>query len=151
MGCSHAKPKSEPGPRAAGATAKGKLPQHAETPHAQTQDDQPSSAGSRSIYFAFDSALIAYGAQPVLQEVRSQEKSTRRALRVEGNCDERGTTEYNLALGDRRARATAKYLQAMGVPKDKLEVVTYGSERPKNPGHNEEAWANNRRADLVWR
>jgi peptidoglycan-associated lipoprotein len=149
VGCSHAKPKSEAGPRAAGATAKSELPQHAETAHAQ--DDQPSSAGSRSIYFAFDSALIAYGAQPVLQEVRSQEKSTRRALRVEGNCDERGTTEYNLALGDRRARATAKYLQAMGVPKDKLEVVTYGSERPKNPGHNEEAWANNRRADLVWR
>jgi peptidoglycan-associated lipoprotein len=149
VGCSHAKPKSEPGPRAAGATAKGELPQHAET--ARAQDDQTPSTGSRSIYFAFDSSLIAYGAQPVLQEVRSQEKSTRRALRVEGNCDERGTTEYNLALGDRRARAAAKYLQAMGVPKDKLEVATYGSERPKNPGHNEEAWANNRRADLVWR
>jgi peptidoglycan-associated lipoprotein len=70
---------------------------------------------------------------------------------VEGNCDERGTTEYNLALGDQRARAAAKYLQTMGVPKEKLEVVTYGSERPKNPGHNEEAWANNRRADFVWR
>jgi peptidoglycan-associated lipoprotein len=149
VGCSHAKPRSEAGPRAAGATAKHELLQHAET--AQAEGDQPSSAGSRSIYFAFDSALIAYGAQPVLQEVRSQEKSTRRALRVEGNCDERGTTEYNLALGDRRARAAAKYLQAMGVPKDKLEVVTYGSERPKNPGHNEEAWANNRRADFIWR
>jgi len=149
MGCSHAKPKSEAGPRAASATAKGELPQHAEM--AQAQDDQTRSAGSRSIYFAFDSSLIAYGAQPVLQEVLSQEKTSGSALRVEGNCDERGTTEYNLALGDRRARAAAKYLQAMGVPKDKLEVVTYGSERPKNPGHNEEAWANNRRADLVWR
>jgi peptidoglycan-associated lipoprotein len=149
MGCSHAKPKSEPGPRAAGATAKGELPQDAETAHAQ--DDQTPSTESRSVYFAFDSALIPYGAQPVLQDVLSQEKSTRRALRVEGNCDERGTTEYNLALGDRRARAAAKYLQAMGVPNENLEIVSYGSERPKNPGHDEEAWANNRRADFVWR
>jgi peptidoglycan-associated lipoprotein len=149
VGCSHAKPKSEPGPRTAGATAKGELPQHAETAHAQ--DDQPSSAGSRSIYFAFDSALIAYGARPVLQEVRSEEKTSGRALRVEGNCDERGTTEYNLALGDQRARVAAKYLQAMGVPEENLEIVSYGSERPKNPGHDEEAWANNRRADFVWR
>ena len=149
VGCSHAKPKSEAGPRAAGATAKRELPQHAETAHAQ--DDQPSSAGSRSIYFAFDSALIAYGARPVLQEVRSEEKTSGRALRVEGNCDERGTTEYNLALGDQRARVAAKYLQAMGVPEENLEIVSYGSERPKNPGHDEEAWANNRRADFVWR
>jgi len=149
MGCSHAKPKNESGPRTVAATAKGELPQHAETAHAQ--DDHIPSAGSRSVYFAFDSALIPYGAQPVLQEVLSQEKTSRRALRVEGNCDERGTTEYNLALGDRRARSAAKYLQAMGVPKENLEIVSYGSERPKNPGHNEEAWANNRRADFVWR
>ena len=151
VGCSHAKPKSEPGLRTARATANGERPQHAETAHAQTEDDQPSSAGSRSIYFALDSALIAYGAQPVLQEVRSQEKASGRALRVEGNCDERGTTEYNLALGDQRARVAAKYLQAMGVPEENLEIVSYGSERPKNPGHDEEAWANNRRADFVWR
>jgi peptidoglycan-associated lipoprotein len=72
-------------------------------------------------------------------------------VRVEGNCDERGTTEYNLALGDKRARAAAEYLQRLGVSRNKLEVVSFGSERPKNPGHNEEAWANNRRADFILR
>lgn len=149
MGCSHAKPKTEPGSKAVRATAKAEMPSRAETAHAET--DQAPSPGAPSIYFAFDSALIPYGAQPVLQEVLSHEKTSGRALRVEGNCDERGTTEYNLALGDRRARAAARYLQAMGVPKEKLDVVSYGSERPKNPGHTEEAWANNRRADFVWR
>jgi peptidoglycan-associated lipoprotein len=148
IGCSHAKPKTDPGPKAA-PTPNTYLPKHAET--AQEGDGQARSAGAPSIYFAFDSSLIAYGAQPVLQEVVARERTLGRTVRVEGNCDERGTTEYNLALGDKRARAAAKYLQAMGVPKDRLEIVTYGSERPKNPGHNEEAWANNRRDDFVWR
>ena len=149
VGCSHAKPKTCPGQAATSATPNADLPKRAETAHAKNSDAR--SARDPSIYFAFDSSLIAYGAQPVLQEVVALEKASGRTVRVEGNCDERGTTEYNLALGDRRARAAAKYLQDMGVSRQKLEVVTYGSERPKNPGHDEEAWANNRRDDFVLR
>jgi peptidoglycan-associated lipoprotein len=152
VGCSHAKPKTGPGPEVASATPNTDLPKRAETADAtDAKEGDARSTRDPSIYFAFDSSLIAYGAQPVLQEVVALEKASGRTVRVEGNCDERGTTEYNLALGDRRARAAAKYLQDMGVPKQKLEVVTYGSERPKNPGHDEEAWANNRRDDLVLR
>lgn len=152
VGCSHATPKTGPGSEVTSATPNAELPKRADTADAtDAKEGDASSARDHSIYFAFDSSLIAYGAQPVQQEVVALEKDSGRTVRVEGNCDERGTTEYNLALGDRRARAAAKYLQDMGVPKQKLEVVTYGSERPKNSGHDEEAWANNRRDDFVLR
>lgn len=69
-------------------------------------------------------------------------------LVVEGHCDERGTAEYNLALGERRARAAADYLVNLGVPTGKLSIVSYGKERPLDPGHNEAAWAKNRRDEF---
>ena len=70
-------------------------------------------------------------------------------LTVEGHCDERGTDEYNLALGERRARSAKNYLSATGVDKNRIATVTYGEERPVNPEHNEEAWAQNRRDHFV--
>jgi len=70
---------------------------------------------------------------------------------VEGLCDERGTDEYNLALGDRRARATMNYLVALGVAADRLSTVSYGKERPVCVEHSEECWALNRRAHIVVR
>ncbi len=70
-------------------------------------------------------------------------------MTVEGHCDERGTDEYNLALGERRARAAKNYLLASGVDKDRISTVTYGEERPLDTGHNEEAWAKNRRGHFV--
>jgi peptidoglycan-associated lipoprotein len=66
-------------------------------------------------------------------------------VRVEGHCDERGTVEYNLALGDRRARAAEDYLVSRGVPPGRLSIVSYGKERPLDPGRDEAAWARNRR------
>jgi peptidoglycan-associated lipoprotein len=71
-------------------------------------------------------------------------------VRVEGHCDERGTVEYNLALGEKRARAARDYLVSLGTPAGRLRIVSFGKEKPLDNGHNEEAWALNRRAELVF-
>jgi peptidoglycan-associated lipoprotein len=70
---------------------------------------------------------------------------------IEGHCDERGTREYNLALGERRATAIADYLMSMGISSDRINTISYGKERPENPASNEEAWAQNRRGVMVVR
>lgn len=67
-------------------------------------------------------------------------------VQIEGHCDERGTVEYNLALGERRANAVKKYLVLMGIDDERLSIISYGKEKPADPGHNQEAWAKNRRA-----
>ncbi len=71
-------------------------------------------------------------------------------VRIEGHCDERGTVEYNLALGEKRARAARDYLVSLGTPAQRLSVVSFGKEKSLDPGHNEEAWALNRRAELTF-
>lgn len=68
---------------------------------------------------------------------------------IEGHCDERGSAEYNLALGERRARSAMKYLITLGVPEERLSIISYGKEMPVDPGHDENAWAKNRRAQFV--
>jgi peptidoglycan-associated lipoprotein len=70
-------------------------------------------------------------------------------IQIEGHCDERGTVEYNLALGERRANSTKKFLISLGIAGDRLSAISYGKERPLDPGHNEEAWTKNRRAHTV--
>jgi peptidoglycan-associated lipoprotein len=70
-------------------------------------------------------------------------------IRIEGHCDERGTAEYNLALGERRAHAASEYLVRSGIPATRINIVSYGKERPFAKGHDELAWAQNRRAHLV--
>ncbi|HEY5764974.1 MAG TPA: OmpA family protein, partial [Candidatus Deferrimicrobiaceae bacterium] len=70
-------------------------------------------------------------------------------IQIEGHCDERGTSEYNMALGERRASAASKYLQNLGIAGSRLSTISYGEERPLDPGHNEDAWAKNRRATFV--
>ncbi|AGW14890.1 peptidoglycan-associated lipoprotein Pal [Megalodesulfovibrio gigas] len=105
------------------------------------------------VYFAFDSYELNAAAQAVLQRkaqlIRS--KPTLKVL-IEGHCDERGTQEYNIALGNRRAQASQRYLLNMGVPAMQLETISYGEERPAAVGHNENAWAQNRRDEFkaVW-
>jgi peptidoglycan-associated lipoprotein len=71
------------------------------------------------------------------------------AIRIEGNCDERGTVEYNLALGERRANAAKEYLTNAGIDPDRIATISYGEERPAVDGHDEEAWAQNRRDDFL--
>jgi len=70
-------------------------------------------------------------------------------FQIEGHCDERGTSEYNLALGERRANSIMKYLVSLGIESNRISTISYGEERPFDPGHNEEAWAKNRRAHFV--
>ena len=70
-------------------------------------------------------------------------------IQIEGHCDERGTAEYNLALGERRSNSAKKYLISLGVPEGRISTISYGKEKPLDPGHNEEAWAKNRRDHFI--
>ncbi len=100
-------------------------------------------------YFAFDSAALSPDAKQALSE-SARLLASRPEVRVElqGHCDERGSTEYNLALGQRRAQAARSYLVAQGVSANRLTTVSYGEERPARPGSDESAWSQNRRVEL---
>ncbi|QEM69415.1 peptidoglycan-associated lipoprotein Pal [Geobacter sp. FeAm09] len=104
-----------------------------------------------TIYFGFDQANLSQAARDVLSKNAAAILKTRSdaKIKIEGNCDDRGSAEYNLALGERRANAAQKYLETLGVPADKMSVVSYGKERPAVAGHDEAAWAKNRRDDFV--
>lgn len=102
------------------------------------------------IRFAYDKSVIEPPARETLKNVAAWIlKNKNYALVIEGHCDERGTVEYNLALGQRRADAAMKYLVDLGVNKADIATVSYGKERPLDPGQNEEAWAKNRRANFT--
>jgi len=105
----------------------------------------------RSVYFGYDDFSVAAKYQPVIErhgKYLAQHASLQ--IRVEGNADERGSAEYNLALGQKRAEATARALRVYGVKDSQLEAVSWGKEKPRAEGHDEAAWAENRRADLAY-
>ena len=105
----------------------------------------------RSVYFEFDDAAIARQWLDLVE--RQGQYLSRNAslkVRVEGHTDERGGAEYNLALGQRRAEAVRKALEVYGVKAAQIEAVSFGEERPKAKGHDEPAWAQNRRADIAY-
>lgn len=103
-----------------------------------------------SIYFAFDSSDIGVDARTALLKLSGQAQTRRDVdLRIEGNCDERGTTEYNLALGQRRADAAKDYLVRLGVEASRITTISNGKEKPRAPGHDEQSWSENRRADVM--
>ena len=102
------------------------------------------------VYFAFNSSSLDASAKAALKEQIAWLKDNPTALIViEGRCDERGTREYNLALGERRANAAASYLIAKGVAKNRIKTISYGAERPVVSGSTEEAYAKNRNATTV--
>lgn len=102
------------------------------------------------IHFDFDDSTVRSDAASTLESNASWIKGNSGArVVVEGHCDERGTNEYNMALGDRRANSTKNYLVNLGVDPSVLSVVSYGEERPLDPASNESAWAQNRRAEFV--
>ncbi len=104
-----------------------------------------------SIYFDFDQYTVKESYQAVLQKHAQYLKAhSDLRLRIQGFSDERGTPEYNLALGQRRAEAVRQALVLLGIPASKLEAISFGKEKPKASGHDEAAWAQNRRADLVY-
>ena len=105
-----------------------------------------------AIYFDFDSYTLRSDAHSVLQKIADEVKGKQDAkMEIDGNCDELGTVEYNMALGEERARAAQTYLVHLGVPNGKVKMISYGSERPKYPGHDDDAHAKNRRDDLIVR
>jgi peptidoglycan-associated lipoprotein len=115
-------------------------------PVAGSQDDLAQAAGDK-VYFGFDKFDLTPESRAVLDaQAKWLEKYSAVNITVEGHCDERGTREYNLALGDRRANAVKNYLVAQGVAAARVTTVSYGKERPMVLGHDEEAWSKNRRA-----
>ena len=104
----------------------------------------------RIVYFGYDSAeLSAEGRAALDANAAVLKKYPAWTVTIEGHCDERGTAEYNLALGERRAVAAQAYLVALGIPASRVKIVSYGKEFPFDPGHDEAAWAKNRRAHFV--
>jgi len=106
--------------------------------------------GRTVLHFDFDEAVLKADDQQLLQKVAEAMRSTPKSkVRIEGNCDERGTEEYNLALGYRRAAVAKKYLSDLGIDGTRIETISYGFNKPVDGRHNEEAWAANRRDDLA--
>nr|WP_320131350.1 peptidoglycan-associated lipoprotein Pal [uncultured Holophaga sp.] len=106
-------------------------------------------AALQDINFDFDKSGIREQDKAKLQAVADFMKAYAQAkVQIEGHCDERGTVEYNLALGDRRAHATQAYLTSLGVAEDRLSTISYGKEKPKVQGHDEETWLINRRCEF---
>ena len=106
--------------------------------------------GQHSIYFDYDRDEIKPQFRGVIEaDAKYLRENPAAHARIEGNADERGSREYNLALGQRRAEAVMKALSLLGVPADRMEAVSYGEEKPRGTGHDEASWAENRRDDVV--
>jgi peptidoglycan-associated lipoprotein len=104
----------------------------------------------KSIHFDFDKYDIRPGDVEILKGNSALlKKFSNVKIQIEGHCDERGTNEYNLALGERRANSTKKYLTSLGITADRISTISYGEEKPLDPAHSEESWAKNRRANFV--
>ncbi|MGO4303166.1 peptidoglycan-associated lipoprotein Pal [Cupriavidus sp. RAF12] len=105
----------------------------------------------RSVYFDFDSYSVKSDYQGMLQSHAQYLGGNKgRKILIQGNTDERGTSEYNLALGQKRAEAVRRSLSSLGVPEAQMEAVSLGKEKPKATGHDEASWAENRRADIAY-
>ena len=114
-------------------------------------DDPSSPLSKRVLYFEYDSVELVPDSREILRAHGSYLASNRGTnITIEGHCDERGSREYNLALGERRAQSVKRYLEAEGVSGGQLTIISYGEERPASPGHTEADWAENRRAVLVY-
>ena len=114
-------------------------------------DDPKGVLANRSIYFDFDKYVVREADTAVVQNHAGYlVKTPSRKILIQGNTDERGGAEYNLALGQKRAEAVRKSMAALGVPEGQMEAVSLGKEKPKAQGSNEAAWAENRRADIVY-
>lgn len=130
-------------------------PATAQTPQAPHETGKAASAATpqsalQKIYFDFDSADLSPSArQSLADNYQLLQKNPASTVRIEGNCDERGSDEYNLALGERRAKAAARYLSTLGITPERLSTISYGTERPAVSGHDETAWAKNRRDEFV--
>lgn len=114
-------------------------------------NDPTGALAKRSIYFDLDSYVVRDDGKPVVENHSGYlTKNKTRKIIIQGNTDERGGTEYNLALGQKRAEAVRKSMASLGVSESQMEAVSLGEEKPKATGGGEAAWAENRRADIVY-
>jgi peptidoglycan-associated lipoprotein len=122
----------------------------ADTMRDRSLDDINKQSPLQPVFFELDSAEIsAEGQKTLATNAEVLKKYTSWVISIEGHCDERGTAEYNLALGERRALAARTYLVSLGITPERLRTVSYGKEFPFDPNHSEDAWAKNRRAHFV--
>ncbi len=125
-------------------------PMAEDTMASRSLDDLNRDSPLKPVFFAYDASDLTTEGQAALNEdAEVLKKHPTWMVTIEGHCDERGTAEYNLALGERRAVAARTYLVSLGIPGDRLRTVSYGKEFPFDPGHDEAAWAKNRRAHFV--
>jgi len=111
--------------------------------------DSGKALGLQTVHYAYDSSLLDDIAKKKLDENAKILKANKNIkIQIEGHCDERGGIQYNIALGERRALAAKKYLVNKGVEESRISIISYGKEKPIDPGHTEEAWAKNRRANF---
>ncbi len=154
FGCARKAKEAPPAaPPPAPQTAPGETPP-AQPPPTPAEQPPPTPAPAamefQDAFFDFDSFALRDDARAALdQDAKLLRDNSDVNVTIEGHCDERGTVEYNLALGERRANAARDYLVAAGISAGRMETVSYGKERPFDPGHDEEAWAKNRRAHFV--
>jgi peptidoglycan-associated lipoprotein len=117
----------------------------------ETQGPMGGLLATRVVYFDFDSAVIqGQGVDIVAAHAKYLAANPQARVRLEGNTDERGSREYNIGLGDRRAQSVRRSMLLQGVSEGQITTVSYGEERPANPGHDEAAWAKNRRVEIVY-
>ncbi len=116
----------------------------------ETVKEAVPAASLQTVYFDFDSYVLSAEARDILKknaEWMLQNATVK--VQIQGNCDERGSAEYNLALGENRAKSAVKYLETLGIPSSRLSYISYGKEKPADPGHDDAAWAKNRRDDFA--
>ena len=144
--CSHAQPSPDPVPAQVVAEAPPPTPVPARAPAPEPTPD----VAPASIYFDFDASELSDSARAALQSFLNQAQNRPdRDVRIEGNCDERGSSEYNLALGQRRADAAKKYLENLGREAGRIRAFSNGKERPRATGTDERSLQENRRDDLI--
>lgn len=149
-GCGGKKAMNEPAEPAVEQTTPPPAVEETKPPVEETKPVDVSPISLNDAFFDFDSAALTNEAKSTLQvDANEMKRVTDKNVIIEGHCDERGTKAYNLALGDKRANAAKDYLVAMGVDPSRITTISYGKERPFDPGHNEAAWAKNRRAHFV--
>ena len=156
IACSHAQPAPDASAQNQAAQDQSQSANSKMTPaeqyHAQGQADLDKALEQLrnvSVFFEFDSAVLTKDAQDKLANVATVlSLHPELKVKIEGNCDERGSEQYNLALGQRRADSAKKYLAGLGVKTGQITAISFGAEKPKAQGHDEEAWRQNRRDDL---
>ena len=150
--CAKKQVKSDEGAKAADVKAADRGPAKATGPADTVSEKlraEMMAFEAESIYFDFDKSDIKPAAKAVMEKKAAWLRANPQfKVAIEGHCDERGTNEYNMALGERRAKAAQKFLNALGVSADKMSTISYGEEKPADPGHNEKAWSKNRRDDF---